>query len=234
MKEPKFIELLNLYIDQQISPEEAAALEQEILRDARRRRIYRQYCQMHRACSVVFENFRSQAETAAVGAVTPAGEMVGYRAKPRRFAWGFYAAGLAAAACVAFVAVQAFLRPAQPTAPRAIAARPVAGSTVATAVPVRLNVPPVRSGQATEAFVAQRLSAFSPTGPQSAASLVIVAGRDPARPLSTVEAAPHSLRPSIEQFVFEQPAPGNDNVSVLRIRQTTDDQAEMAAYQFQR
>ncbi len=233
MKEPKFIELLNLYIDQQISPEEAAALEQEILRDARRRRIYRQYCQMHRACSVVFENFRSQADPA-----TPAGEMIELGAKPRRFAWGYYAAGLAAAACVAFVAMQAFLRPAPPAAARPLAARPAAvspGVTVAAAVPVRLNVPPSGgSGQVTAAFVAQRLAVFSPTGPQTGVSLVIVAGRDPSRAPSTAEAAPRSLRPSIEQFVFEQSSPGNDNLPTLRIRPTTDAQAEMTAYQFQR
>lgn len=225
MKESKFIELLNLYIDQQISPAEAATLEQEILQDARRRRIYRQYCQMHRACTVVFENFRSPADPAVV------------EVRPRRFGWGYYAAGLAAAACVGFVAVQAFLQPAPPSAPRAIAARPAAvstGVTVAAAVPVRRNVPRVRSGQATEAFVAQRLAVFSSTGRQDPVSLVIVSDRDSLRPLASAEAVAPNLRPSIEQFVFEQSAPANDNLPVLRIRPTTDAQAEMAAYQFQR
>jgi anti-sigma factor RsiW len=238
VKESKFIELLNLYIDQQISPEEAAALEQEILQDARRRRIYHQYCRMHRACSLVFENFRSQAEPATVETVRQAGEMVEFGAKPRRFAWGYYAVGLAAAACVALVALQVFVRPAAPTAKGATAARPAAvstGATLVTAVPVRVDAPaPAGYGQPTAAFVAQRLVLFSPTGSQNPSSLVIVAERDPSPPLSTAKVAPRSLRPSIEQFVFEPPSTGNDNPPVLRIRQTTDAQAEMAAYQFQR
>ena len=50
MKESKFIELLNLYIDQQISPEDAALLEEAILQNPRRRQIYRQYCRMHKDC----------------------------------------------------------------------------------------------------------------------------------------------------------------------------------------
>jgi anti-sigma factor RsiW len=230
VKESKFIELLNLYIDQQISPEEAAALEREILQDAQRRRIYHQYCRMHRACSLVFENFRSQAEPATAETVRQAGEMVEFGAKPRRFSWGYYVAGLAAAACVALVALQVFVRPAAPAAKDATVARPTAvstGATPAALVPVRVDAP-------APAFVAPRLVLSSPTGSQSPASLVIVAERNPSFPPPTARVAPRSLRPSIEQFVFEQPASGNDNPPVLRIRQTTDAQAEMTAYQFQR
>ena len=65
MKESKFIELLNLYIDRQISPEEAARLEEEILHNPRHRRIYQQYCRMHRACTLVLENIRAQADQGA-------------------------------------------------------------------------------------------------------------------------------------------------------------------------
>jgi anti-sigma factor RsiW len=98
MKDSKFIELLNLYIDHQISPEDAALLEAEIQQKPERRRIYRQYCQMQKACVVLAENFRSEApDNDKVVEMSPA---------PRRMALVTYAMGVAAAAaCVALVVV---------------------------------------------------------------------------------------------------------------------------------
>jgi hypothetical protein len=98
MKDSKFIELLNLYIDHQISPEDAALLESEIQHKPERRRIYRQYCQMQKACVTLAENFRTEA---------PAGDKVIEMAPaPRRMAMITYAMGVAAAAaCVALVVV---------------------------------------------------------------------------------------------------------------------------------
>ena len=121
MKESKFVELLNLYIDQEINPSEAELLEEEIQRDPARRRVYLQYCRMHRASAVLFESFRSDN--------VPAGNKLAEAARaadekvvafptlsPRRTSRWVYAAGLvAAAACVAFVFVH---RPAvNPTRP---------------------------------------------------------------------------------------------------------------------
>ena len=68
MKDSKFIELLNLYVDHQISAEDAARLEAEIQRTPERRRVYRQYCQMQKACTVLADNFRTQ--------IPPAGKVV--------------------------------------------------------------------------------------------------------------------------------------------------------------
>ena len=65
MKESRFIELINLYIDRQIGPEEAAELESEIARSPAHRRTYLQYCRMHRACTLLFENFRAPASPLA-------------------------------------------------------------------------------------------------------------------------------------------------------------------------
>lgn len=65
MKHDRFIELLNLYLDGEISREESADLEREITQNPERRRIYRQYCQMQRACSMLSEKFRDVAETQA-------------------------------------------------------------------------------------------------------------------------------------------------------------------------
>ncbi|GAB1487601.1 hypothetical protein MASR2M8_00400 [Opitutaceae bacterium] len=61
MKDARFIELLNLYIDQELSAEEARELEQEIALNPARRRTYEQYCRMHRGCALLFESARSQA-----------------------------------------------------------------------------------------------------------------------------------------------------------------------------
>ena len=49
MKESRFIELVNLYVDRQISTAETAELEAEIQVSPRHRKIYQQYCHMQRA-----------------------------------------------------------------------------------------------------------------------------------------------------------------------------------------
>lgn len=99
MKDSKFIELLNLYVDHQISASDAAVLEAEIQKNPERRRVYRQYCQMQKACSLLAENFLTEA---------PVGnKVIAAEAPRRRFVpFGYAIGALAAAACVAFVAVQ--------------------------------------------------------------------------------------------------------------------------------
>lgn len=150
MKEDRFIELLNLYVDQELAPGEAAELEAEIARNPVRRRTYEQYCRMHRACAVLFESSRAQAPEyrKLAEAARAADEKVVYlpvatseakRPFWRRAAWGGGLA-LAAAAAVAVVvlreppaaapqgtapAIAQSSSPAAPTsAPAATAARP--------------------------------------------------------------------------------------------------------------
>lgn len=98
MKDSKFIELLNLYIDHQISTADAALLEAEIQKNPARRRVYREYCQMQKACVILAENFKTE---------PPAGDKIIEMAQgQRRMAFATYAMGLAAAAaCVALVVV---------------------------------------------------------------------------------------------------------------------------------
>lgn len=55
MNDRRFIELLNLYVDQELSPDQARELEQEIAHRPDRRRIYGQYCRMQRACVRLLE-----------------------------------------------------------------------------------------------------------------------------------------------------------------------------------
>lgn len=112
MNEPRFIELLNLYVDQQLSPQEAAELEAEIQKNPVRHRTYRQYCRMQKACAQLFENERqtAPASTALSRAMADADRKI--VAFPdhssRRAIWpvGFSIGAVAAAACVAFVLVR--------------------------------------------------------------------------------------------------------------------------------
>jgi anti-sigma factor RsiW len=95
MKDTEFIELLNLYLDHEISPADAARLEAEVQRDPQRRQVYQQYCRMQKACTLLAADFTT--DTPAVVALQPqARRAVG----PNLFAIGGL---MAAAACVAFV-----------------------------------------------------------------------------------------------------------------------------------
>jgi hypothetical protein len=95
MKEREFIELLNLYVDREITAEDALRLESAVLDDPKRREIYDQYCRMAKACTML------TADTMATAA-----EPIAVDFRPHR-AWGVgpFAAGLAAAAVCAAVIV---------------------------------------------------------------------------------------------------------------------------------
>ncbi len=102
MNDSEFIEYLNLYLDHEITAADAARLEAEVQRSPERRRIYRDYCRMQKACMVLAKDFNDEAASAAAqerGTLELEGA--------RRFSWGtgvWGAAGLfAVAACVALV-----------------------------------------------------------------------------------------------------------------------------------
>ncbi len=233
MKESTFIELLNLYIDQQISPEDAARLEEEILHHPRRRLVYQQYCKMHRACTIVLGNYGTEAEGEPVVAFKPA----------PRSSWGYVVAGLAAA-CLAVVLIRVQVQspkaagPALPAGvPVAVAPAPVAATAV-EALPVHLDatLPGLRRlGNA--ASLDQGLMFPLPTYGRNTPSLVMVqtpATRVPLRPLSVTGSPAPATPSSIEQFVFQADAPVLDEPQVFRVRRSADGKEEMTAYQFQR
>jgi len=98
MKDPEFISLLNLYVDREISPEDALRLETEVLADPKRREVYDQYCRMQKACAMLSsqpleQNLRRT--RADVLAFPGSGA----------FSWGSALGGLAAAAVCAFFIV---------------------------------------------------------------------------------------------------------------------------------
>jgi hypothetical protein len=238
MKESKFIELLNLYIDRQIAPEEAAQLEEEILNSPRHRRIYQQYCRMHRACTLVLENLSTPADQGA-GVEAAASRVVELTPHARRPVWGYYAAGLAAAACVALVAMQLFLRPERNSARGSYVTVPAASlasaptGLVKTSGSVRMDAMASPVSLRIERLNARPMLVFSSGDLPGKTPLIVV--KSPAE--STLPAAytsPLTLRPSIEQFVFEESPAISGSPKIYRNRQQTDGQTEMTAFQFQR
>jgi hypothetical protein len=243
MKDSKFIELLNLYIDRQISPEDAARLEEEILQDPRRRQVYAQYCKMQRACTLVFEDFRIRAAQTAPAAGQVASRVAEFEPRRhKRAIWGYYAAGLAAAACVTLVAVQIFFRSGAPATQDhpVVLPGPNAGSThrevITTSVPVRMDATPRWPSQPSGSLVAQRLQDLSFASNRSTTPLVIVnfpPGMAAPTPVLPVKAVASKPRSAIEQFVFGQPAASPGTPQIFR-RRSMDEQTEMTAFQFQR
>jgi hypothetical protein len=55
MNDSEFIELLNLYVDREISAQDALRLESEVTTSPRRREVYDQYCRMQKACTMLSE-----------------------------------------------------------------------------------------------------------------------------------------------------------------------------------
>ena len=57
MNDSEFIELLNLYLDHEITPADAARLEAEVRGNPERRRTYLEYCRMQKACAILAADF---------------------------------------------------------------------------------------------------------------------------------------------------------------------------------
>lgn len=60
MKDSEFIELLNLYLDHEISAADAARLEAEVQSNPARRKVYGQYCRMQKACKLFVTDFATE------------------------------------------------------------------------------------------------------------------------------------------------------------------------------
>lgn len=102
MKESEFLELLNLYLDHEISTADAARLEAEVQSNPARRAVYRDYCRMQKACKMLAADL--QVESAEDRAVSGRGKLVAGDAsasRPTRPIGIYLAASTAlAAACV--------------------------------------------------------------------------------------------------------------------------------------
>lgn len=121
MKDSEFIALLNLYVDHEIGAEDSARLEAAVAGDPERRRIYRQYCQMQKACSLLAQEQRaSEPEEVAFAAGAENRVRRGYSAA----VWlGGLAAAAGIAALVAVNTVNRAVPAARPAATLAAAGR---------------------------------------------------------------------------------------------------------------
>lgn len=111
MKDSDYIQLLNLYLDHEISAADAARLEAEVQTNPARRRIYQQYCRMQKACKMAAADFQTDTEAAVavaekkVVAFDPT--VISTAAARRKQVGGRYTVGTfaALAACVAIIFV---------------------------------------------------------------------------------------------------------------------------------
>lgn len=103
MNDSKFIELLNLFLDHEITAADAQLLEAEVQRNPARRRLYREYCEMQKACVLLAEQAQPSTLPESVRTETVVADRWW---SPATWGFGTYASGLcAAAACLALVAV---------------------------------------------------------------------------------------------------------------------------------
>jgi len=139
MKDSEFIELLNLYLDHEISADDSARLEAEIRGNLERRRVYLQYCKMQQACRVIAADFatgESEHETASEKKVVPFALDAVAPARRRRAQASLAVGAFAAAACIALVFVgtrEPELTPAAEQAATMAASVPVGSAGLAVA-----------------------------------------------------------------------------------------------------
>ena len=215
MKDTKFIELLNLYLDHQISETESAQLEAEIRSNPARYRLYRQYCQMQKGCTLLTEKFC--AEAPAKASVAPAG-----RSHRSAVAY-YYAAGLAAAACVALLVVT---RPAGTNAGPALAASNPSDVRPVMPAPVRPTV--AEPQEMRTVFTTQALAQLEAQAEGSA--LFTAAGPSSFEWMNELRLHPVQSVP----VVFESAPDRTPERDAFRSRRPFQATVEMTAYQFQK
>lgn len=220
MKDSKFIELLNLYVDHEIAAADAALLEAEVQRNPQRRQIYREYCQMQQACTQLTEKFRTAAPAPAI----EPGKVVEVFPRRRLAAIG-YIGGFAAAACAAVVVLSWNRNRHDSLAPRsAEAAAPIAMTAPATptSVPVAPSRPALQP-------------AFGGSVRESARPLTLLAGVDRAdRPQLDWINGVRLQRVSLDQLTFDAKPEVQPADYLLRERRTSTTPAEMTAFRFQK
>jgi anti-sigma factor RsiW len=244
MNERRFIELLNLYIDDQISPAEAAELESAVLAEPARRQTYEQYCRLYRACSLLGEKERAQAP-AYVAFARSLRDAERKIAAPRRPVWQTFAAHPAfgatlAAACVAVV----FVVNRQPSGlsdetegdnvaavveTPAIAATPVAlAPTRVSAVPATVQVVPAKF-EYQPAFAATGLGVVR----NAREAEIAATDKEALEWMKRVDALPIASRVLADDSTFDSSSLIHQD-RVFRSRSGIQSNAEFTAFQFQR
>lgn len=221
MRDSRFIELVNLYIDRQITAEETAELETELQGNPRRRAVYRQYCQLHSATKHVYDRFRVHAADPQAAAPGGRARIAAFESRPRSN-WIHYVGGLAAAACLAMVFIR-YNSNSQPPADRLARVELKPAAQVATVSVATAPVPSLislRSNTATESDYPALLATLRQDEPRS---------------FSSTENQSNRLPSLFDDGVFEmRPVMPANGQRIYRGKQTPAPQAEFTAFQFQR
>ena len=235
MKDKRFIELLNLYVDHQIAQEEAAELEAEIMRSPERRKTYRDYCRMQRACGMIFDRERQQAPASfALEKSLQEAErkIVGVPAR-RKAGWGTYTAAFGGLTAMAACLTVVFLSPGTTFAPTNAASAPsakasaplVAQSSQATPLPIAVLTP--RSTTLQPLFASQTLASARDDA-------------NPAERVANTEWMQQVQLPPVQHVVVDdtafeaRPTLQQDNSRVFRSSRPIQGNVEFTAFQFQR
>lgn len=228
MKENRFIELINLYVDRQISPAETAELEAEIQTSPRHRKIYQQYCHMHRATKLVYETFRANAEQ-PVGTGSKTGGSVAQfehsRNRTQRARWLYSAAGLAAAACFAIVLVGTGSISRTDNSAETANARPGASGLVASAVTAEQSAAALQK-EAEATLVAQQYAALLSLKRQEEMRAYAISQQIAAQPIKLFA----------DNVFDEKQIMSPESLKVLQLKRKTESTptTEFTAFQFQR
>lgn len=221
MSDNRFIELVNLYIDRQISAEETAELEAEMQANPRRRAIYRQYCRLHSATKQIYDRFRANATDPQSAAPAGRAGIPKFEIQPRKN-WIHFVGGLTAAACLAlaFVRYHGGTEPALGTITR-VEPKPAA---LAAATPVVANPTPSLIGLRHDPLLENDYS-----------TLLAALRQEEQRSFANAEMQSNLLPSLFDDGVFEvRPALPANGRRTFRSQHTPAQQAEFTAFQFQR
>jgi len=233
MKDNRFIELVNLYIDRQISGEEMELLESEMQANSRHRAIYRQYCQMHRATTLVYESFRSEDSEQPSDKLRTQARIARFEPQyGRRKHWTYYATGVAAA-CVALVFAKVSFNRLVTHETQTVAIKTTAVQPTAVAQ----SLMPVSSQPAVAVVeqskpVAAVARSTSVVADQDFAAMLAAMRREDQRAFANGQIQPSRTTSLFEDGVFDSQPAGSSRI--FRNKPAASQQAEFAAFQFQR
>lgn len=240
MNDRRFQELLNLYLDHEIAPAEAAELEAEVLTNPARRRTYDQYCRLQRGCRLLGEHAGASAPDAQ-GFARSLRDVERKLSAPRRevpvwrtaYAGAFATAAMAACVAVVFVVS----RQGQPAAGNggviAEAGQPASVRTE-TVVPVIAIASTAVQPVADTRFEFQPMLASAGLGVVRNAREAEIAAtdREALEWMQRVELMPAN-RVVVDEQAFDTRTLHPDN-RVFRSRHALQGNAEFTAFQFQR
>jgi len=250
MNESRFIELINLYVDQQLTAVEATELEAEIQHNPARRRTYNQYCRMQKACAQLFEQQCQDApsSTQLSRAMAEADRKI-VAFPEHRTPWrqrAVFGLGLATmAACVALVLVrQSPVQTAMPvavTTPVVTTPTPIAVAAVEPVVPaeqtvsVPLPAPQARADARSLYATLLPVRQFVPVKVVAASGEAVASEEKPDFAwMKNVELAP--MRPVSDEDLMAESrnTPTQTSPVFINSRTPVQEMYEKAAFQFQK